>query len=383
MSDSAANRPAASGNTGEPAVQHPGSAIAAELNNLEKEIRATRLASAILFAAALLDLVALFLLLSGVLPASRGMLSGILIPVFFLFLLSAVFCFFLARSTQAAVREHKDDAENAERLSMELELAKNIQNNMLPSIYPAFPERREFDVYARMEPAKELGGDFFDFQMIDKDHLALIIADVAGKGIPAAMFMMASKIIIGNLSKNRSHDPSKILRTVNKQVGANSSADMFVTLWLGILELSTGLLSAANAGHEFPCLKHKDEPFKLLKDPHGSALGVMDKSEYRSYEIQLVPGDTLFLYTDGVTEAINPEREEFGTERMAEALNRDPDATVAQLVDHVRASINSFSGDTPQADDITMMALRYYGEEGKPGQTEDAEAEAAPAAELP
>ena len=222
-----------------------------------------------------------------------------------------------------------------------------------------------------------IGGDFFDFQMIDKDHLALIIADVSGKGIPAAMFMMASKIIIHNMAKNRSHDPAKILKAVNKQIGANNDTDMFVTLWLGILDISTGLLSAANAGHEYPCLMHKNRDFILLKDPHGLVLGVMDKTEYHSYEIQLVPGDTVFLYTDGVTEAVNTKNEEFGLERMVDALNLELEAPVAKLVDNVRGAINAFVGDAPQADDITMMVLRYFGEEGRPEPTEDPEEEAA------
>ena len=266
---------------------------------------------------------------------------------------------------------------------MELELAKTIQSNMLPNTYPVFPERKEFDVYARTEPAKELGGDFFDFQMIDRDHLALIIADVAGKGIPAAMFMMASKIIIHNMAKNRNHDPAKILKAVNKQIGANNQSDMFVTLWLGILEISTGLLSAANAGHEYPCLMHKNRDFILLKDPHGLVLGAMDKTEYRSYEIQLVPGDTVFLYTDGVTEAMNAENEEFGLERMVDALNLELDVPVAKLVDNVRGAVGAFVGDAPQADDITMMVLRYFGEEGKPESDEpEAESEVEPEAEF-
>lgn len=360
-------------------AQLPGKAVPAKEKKPEKEIPAVRLASVILFAAAFSALAVLLLLWAGILSASRELLAGILISACILFLCAALFCLFLMQRKKEAAREQRDEEKNVERLSTELELAKNIQNNMLPSIYPAFPERKEFDVYARTEPAKELGGDFFDFQMIDREHLALIIADVAGKGIPAAMFMMASKIIIANLAKNRSHDPARILKAVNKQIGANNQSDMFVTLWLGILDLSTGLLSAANAGHEYPCLKHKEQPFRLLKDPHGLVLGVMDKTEYRSYDIQLVPGDTLFLYTDGVTEAVNAEMTEFGTERMVEALNRNPEATVAQLVDHVRDSITSFTGDAPQADDITMMALRYFGEEGKPGQAEETATDKAPA----
>ena len=341
-----------------------------------REIRANLfLAKVMLTASALILMLILFTLLK-LFAVSRGSMLVILIPVFFLLLGSAVICSANVQRDRAVINEQKEEANTAERLSMELELAKNIQNNMLPSIYPAFPERKEFDIYARTEPAKELGGDFFDFQMIDKDHLALIIADVSGKGIPAAMFMMASKIIIHNMAKNRSHDPAKILKAVNKQIGANNDTDMFVTLWLGILDISTGLLSAANAGHEYPCLMHKNRDFILLKDPHGLVLGVMDKTEYRSYEIQLVPGDTVFLYTDGVTEAVNTKNEEFGLERMVDALNLELEAPVAKLVDNVRGAINAFVGDAPQADDITMMVLRYFGEEGRPEPTDDPEEEA-------
>ena len=329
----------------------------------EDAVRANLILAGILAAIAALVFLLIVLTLAYRLIVSRGTMLAVLIPVFFLLLASALICTENARRGQTVALEEEKEAE---RLKMELELAKNVQSNMLPSIYPAFPERKEFDIYARTEPAKELGGDFFDFQMIDKDHLALIIADVSGKGIPAAMFMMASKIIIHNMAKNRSHDPAKILKAVNKQIGANNDTDMFVTLWLGILELSTGMLSAANAGHEYPCLMHKNRDFILLKDPHGLVLGAMDKSDYRSYEIQLVPGDTVFLYTDGVTEAVNAKNEEFGLERMVDALNLELEAPVAKLVDNVRGAINAFVGDAPQADDITMMVLRYFGEEGRP-----------------
>ena len=351
-------------------------------NDLNSEIRISLIAARVMFAAAVLDLLLLLLTLLNVFPVSRGTMSAVLIPVFFLLLAAAAVFSASVKRDRSVIVEQEAEAQKTERLSMELELAKTIQSNMLPNTYPVFPERKEFDVYARTEPAKELGGDFFDFQMIDRDHLALIIADVAGKGIPAAMFMMASKIIIHNMAKNRNHDPAKILKAVNKQIGANNHSDMFVTLWLGILEISTGLLSAANAGHEYPCLMHKNRDFILLKDPHGLVLGAMDKTEYRSYEIQLVPGDTVFLYTDGVTEAMNAENEEFGLERMVDALNLELDVPVAKLVDNVRGAVGAFVGDAPQADDITMMVLRYFGEEGKPESDEpeaESDAEARPA----
>ena len=351
-------------------------------NDLNREIRISLIAARVMFAAAVLYLLLLLLTLLNVFPVSRGTMSAVLIPVFFLLLAAAAVFSASVKRDRSVIVEQEAEAQKTERLSMELELAKTIQSNMLPNTYPVFPERKEFDVYARTEPAKELGGDFFDFQMIDRDHLALIIADVAGKGIPAAMFMMASKIIIHNMAKNRNHDPAKILKAVNKQIGANNQSDMFVTLWLGILEISTGLLSAANAGHEYPCLMHKNRDFILLKDPHGLVLGAMDKTEYRSYEIQLVPGDTVFLYTDGVTEAMNAENEEFGLERMVDALNLELDVPVAKLVDNVRGAVGAFVGDAPQADDITMMVLRYFGEEGKPESDEpeaESDAEARPA----
>ena len=344
----------------------------------EDAVRVSLAVSRIMAAAAAVVLLLIVLALASRLAVSRGAMLAVLIPVFLLLLASAVYCAENARCDRVIIEEEDAEAKKTQRLTMELELAKTIQNNMLPSIYPVFPERKEFDVYARTEPAKELGGDFFDFQMIDRDHLALIIADVAGKGIPAAMFMMVCKIIIHNMAKSRSHDPAKILKAVNKQIGANNQADMFVTLWFGILEISTGLLSAANAGHEYPCLMHKNREFILLKDPHGLVLGALDKTEYRSYEIQLVPGDTVFLYTDGVTEATNADNEEFGLERMVNALNLEREAPVAKLVDNVRGAVGAFVGNAQQADDITMMVLRYFGEEGKPETDTDADMEDGP-----
>ena len=373
------------GTSGEPGALRTGTLAlpgGIRYNTGSSEIRTSLIAARVMFAAAVLDLLLLLLTLLNVFPVSRGTMSAVLIPVFFLLLAAAAVFSASVKRDRSVIVEQEAEAQKTERLSMELELAKTIQSNMLPNTYPVFPERKEFDVYARTEPAKELGGDFFDFQMIDRDHLALIIADVAGKGIPAAMFMMASKIIIHNMAKNRNHDPAKILKAVNKQIGANNQSDMFVTLWLGILEISTGLLSAANAGHEYPCLMHKNRDFILLKDPHGLVLGAMDKTEYRSYEIQLVPGDTVFLYTDGVTEATNAENEEFGLERMVDALNLELDVPVAKLVDNVRGAVGAFVGDAPQADDITMMVLRYFGEEGKPESDEpeaESDAEARPA----
>ena len=302
----------------------------------------------------------------------RSTLLQSYLPRLILLLLITLICAEIAKRGRVLLFEEHEEVKKTERISMELDLAKTIQKNMIPNLYPAFPERKEFDIYARMEPAKELGGDFYDYYMIDRDHLALIIADVSGKGIPAAMFMMASKIMINNRAKSRNHDPAKILKAVNKQIVANNAAEMFVTLWMGILEISTGKLTAANAGHEYPCLRQKNGGFELLKDQHSLALGVMEDTEFTSYEIQLEPGDSIFVYTDGVTEATNAAEELFGDERMVDALNKEPDTEVTQLVENVQSAMNAFVGDAPQSDDFTMLAMKYYGEDG-PAETAEQE----------
>lgn len=304
----------------------------------------------------------------------RSTLHQSYLPRLVLLLLITLICAEIAKRGRVLLFEEHEEAKKTERISMELDLAKTIQKNMIPNLYPAFPEQKGFDVYAHMEPAKELGGDFYDYFMIDRDHLALIVADVSGKGIPAALFMMASKAMINDQAKSRSHDPAKILKAVNKQMVANNSTGMFVTLWMGILEISTGKLRAANAGHEPPCLRQGGGKFELLKDEHSLVLGVMEDTEYESYEIQLEPGDGIFVYTDGVTEATNAEEELFGSERLVAALNQAPEAGVTQLVDSVHHAMNAFVGDASQADDFTMLALKFYGEEG-PQETEETEEE--------
>lgn len=250
-----------------------------------------------------------------------------------------------------------------ERISTELDLASQIQEGMIPHIYPAFPERKEFDIYATMDTAKEVGGDFYDFFLLDDDHLALVMADVSGKGIPAALFMMASKIMIGNYSHIDTQSPGRILERVNHQICQNNTMEMFVTVWLGIVELSTGKLVAANAGHEYPAIRRADGKFEIYRDPHGFVIGGMDGVPYKEYTIQLSPGDAIFQYTDGVTEAANSSRELFGTERMIDVLNEEPDATPEMLLIHVKEAIDDFVADAAQFDDITMLAFKYHGPE--------------------
>ena len=247
-----------------------------------------------------------------------------------------------------------------ERIGTELSLASRIQMDMLPNVFPAFPEHEEFDIYADMDPAREVGGDFYDFFMIDEDHLYLAMADVSGKGIPASLFMMASKILLaGTTMIGRS--PAQILEYANEAICSNNREEMFVTVWLGILELSTGKLVAANAGHEYPTLKRTGGEFEIIKDKHGFVIGGMPGMKYHDYELQLEPGDKLFLYTDGVPEATDDKNRLFGMERMMKALNRHPDATPKELLKHMRNAVAVFCRKTEQFDDLTMMCVEYKG----------------------
>ena len=212
-----------------------------------------------------------------------------------------------------------------------------------------------------MDPAREVGGDFYDFFLIDKDHLCMVIADVSGKGIPAALFMMISKIIIQSCAM-LGRGAGEILTKTNEALCSNNRMEMFVTAWVGILEISTGKLTAANAGHEYPAIKTGGR-FELLKDKHGLVVGAMPGIVYKEYELDLKPGDKLFLYTDGVAEATRGGDELFGTKRMLDALNKDPDAEPEMLLVNVRRAVDEFVGDDEQFDDLTMMCFEYMGPE--------------------
>ena len=247
-----------------------------------------------------------------------------------------------------------------ERIGAELSLATKIQAAMLPSVFPAFPDRSEFDIYASMDPAREVGGDFYDFFLVDDDHLCMVIADVSGKGVPAALFMMASKIILQSFAMQGS-SPAEILTKANDAVCANNPEDMFVTVWLGILEISTGRLTAANAGHEYPVIKQPEGGFELYKDRHGFVIGGMEGMRYQEYELQLRPGSKLFVYTDGVPEATDAEQKLFGMERSVAALNARPDASPEEILKTVRRSVDDFVKDAEQFDDLTMLCVEYKG----------------------
>lgn len=246
-----------------------------------------------------------------------------------------------------------------ERVLTEISLAKRIQADMLPNTFPAFPDRNEFDVYASMEPAKDVGGDFYNYFLIDDDHICLMMADVSGKGIPAALFMMSSMILLSDQAI-LGLSPAEILGRVNEIICANNREEMFVTVWLGILEISTGKVTAANAGHEYPVISDGSGHFELFKDRHGFVIGGMNGMKYKEYEFTMEHGSRLFLYTDGVTEAADIDDNLFGTDRMLDALNQtDGSASPEETLRSVRSAISGFVGDAEQFDDLTMMCIKY------------------------
>lgn len=266
------------------------------------------------------------------------------------------------RHTIDLVRLQHDLEQENERIRSELAMASRIQSAMLPGIFPAFPERKEFDIYASMDPVRGVGGDFFDFFFIDRDRLCLLIADVSGKGIPAALFMMASKIILADNAKS-GKSPAQILQDTNEAICANNPEEMFVTVWLGILDISTGLLTTANAGHEYPALMHADGQFELFRDRHGLVVGGMPGVKYHEHSLQMYPGSKLFVYTDGVPEATDAENALFGTARMLQALNAHTNEAPKQILHGVRQAVNEFVSNMEQFDDLTMMCLEFMPKE--------------------
>lgn len=259
-------------------------------------------------------------------------------------------------STVLTLRRYIKEAE--ERIDKELEFAKTIQHSALPNV---FPKRSDCDVWAGMKTAKEVGGDFYDVYLLDENHIAFLIADVSGKGIPAAMFMMTAKTMIRNLAETGA-SPDEVFTNANGQLCANNEAGMFVTAWMGILDLQTGDVRFVNAGHNPPLLKRKDGSFEYLKTRAGFVLAGMDGYHYRMGEMRLDPGDVLFLYTDGVTEATDAKTELFGEERLLSTLNSIGAKENAEAICHrVKNDVDAFVGEAPQFDDITMLCLRYRG----------------------
>ena len=250
-------------------------------------------------------------------------------------------------------------AEN-KRISTELSIARQIQAAVLPNEFPPFPGRHEFDIYASMAPAKEVGGDFYDFFLIDEDHLGLVIADVSGKGVPAALFMMIAKLLI-KLRAYSGGDPGDMLSDVSGTLCERNPMEFFVTAWFVIFTVSTGEGVAVNAGHENPILRHADGDYEYVRYKHQIPLAAVEGLKYKSHEFRLLPGDSIFIYTDGVTEAENNKKEMFGEDRLLAGLNRDPDADPEKSLKNVKDEIDSFVDGAEPFDDITMLGFRYNG----------------------
>lgn len=244
-----------------------------------------------------------------------------------------------------------------ERITAELNVAAKIQSDSLPS---KFPERKEFELYASMKPAKEIGGDFYDFFFIDEDHLCLVNADVSGKGIPASLFMMTSKTRIQDHAKVYT-SPATILEKVNDLLCQNNEADMFVTAWIGVLEISTGILKTVNAGHEYPVFKKANQSYELIKDKHYPPLSTMEGLHYKETTYNLEPGDIIYIYTDGVCEATNSDNKLFTRNNIVTTLNKENPDNVHDLIKVMEQAIRDFVKDADQFDDITMLALKYNG----------------------
>ena len=266
---------------------------------------------------------------------------------------------FVRRNQLKMEKKQQEEAEK-QRISTELNMATRLQASMLPSDFPPYPDRREFDIYAIMDPAREVGGDFYDFFLIDNDHLGLVMADVSGKGVPGALFMMISKTILQSCAQ-LGRSPAEILSKTNEALCSSNKMQMFVTAWVGIIEISSGRLTAANAGHEYPVIRRSGSRFEVYKDRHGLVLGAMDGVPYHEYEIQLNSGDEIFLYTDGIPEAIRKDNEAFGTDRMLEALNEETEDTPQAILKNVRSRLDEFTDGAEQFDDVTMLCFRYNG----------------------
>lgn len=252
-------------------------------------------------------------------------------------------------------------SEAAARIDKELEFAKAIQHSALPSVFPPFPDRNDFDIYALMDTAKEVGGDFYDFFFVGIDKLAFLIADVSGKGIPAAMFMMTAKTLIKNYAES-GKSVNDIFTYTNKKLCENNEANMFVTAWMGIIDLKTGVVEFVNAGHNPPLIKRKNGKYEYLRTRPGFVLAGMDGIKYKSNEITLEKGDRIFLYTDGVTEATNVNNELFGEDRLLNTLNTHGNKRVKEICDNVKNDVDSFVDEAEQFDDITMLTFYYKGE---------------------
>lgn len=282
------------------------------------------------------------------------------IPKLFIYVFIIAFaCVQISQSGKNMLKRQKELSEEGARIESELNLARGIQNNMLPSTFPAFPEHKEIDIYAKMIPAKEVGGDFYDMFLIDDNHLAITIADVSGKGVPAALIMMISRTLIKNTALNK-FSVDEVFYKVNNLMCEGNTIDSFVTSWFGILDLKTGYMEYVNAGHNAPLIyKNKNKKIEFIKDKPNLVLAAMNNTKYTKHELKLEPGDRLFLYTDGVTEATNLNKELYGNDRLQNYLNSNISKSLTDTINGLKMDIDNFVGKEKQFDDITMLELLF------------------------
>ena len=258
--------------------------------------------------------------------------------------------------TVSVLKGYIDAAEK--RIEMELEFARVVQESVLPHEFNF--NRDDFEIYATMKPAKTVGGDFYDFFFLDENNFCMLIADVSGKGIPASLFMMRSKTALKALATS-GKSPSEIFTKVNDTLSVGNDTGMFVTVWIGIIDLTTGKMRCCNAGHEYPVLRRAASDYKLYKQKHSPPIATMDGIPFTEYQITFYPGDRLFVYTDGVPEAINEMELDYGVDRLLNVLNKHEDKTERELLPIVAQDIQDFVGEANQFDDITMMEFTYHG----------------------
>lgn len=304
-------------------------------------------------------LIAFFYIL-GIKTAQEGwaLIAGIALPL----VLSNALGFGIITLTIDYVHKYQKTQAHEKQISTELNVATKIQNDMLPVIFPYFPGRKEFNLFANMTPAKEVGGDFYDFFFVDDDHFAFVIGDVSGKGVPAALFMVISKTIIKNYTQS-GLSPKEVFTKANSELCEGNDENMFVTAWLGILEVSTGKLVYANAGHNPPLIQQNNGKFQFMNNVSGFILAGYSGIKYKEFETYLHDGDKLFLYTDGVTEAMNFENQQFGNEKLLSIIEKSSEVSSPKdIIELINKDIEEFTKGVPQSDDITMLALRISGD---------------------
>jgi len=282
------------------------------------------------------------------------------------------------RSMKESLRDYiqrlTETTASKERIESELMIAHGIQMSILPKIFPPFPDREEFDINAMINPAREVGGDFYDFFLIDHDHLCFAIGDVSGKGVPASLFMAVTKTLI-KATSSKGIAPGEILTRVNRELSQGNDTCMFATIFCGVLNTSTGEISYANGGHNPPLILREGSEAAWLEGSGGIVVGAVEDAIYKTGQALLRPGDSIFLYTDGVTEAMNEKEEFFSDNRLRTMITLNQSHPSKELISRVAEEIARFSQNIPQADDIAMMMIRFCGKRNGAGLPEDPEGE--------